>query len=264
MLAFAAFTPHPLVSIPEIGRDSISKIRQTVRSFRQLSYELYAAQPDTLILISPHVTPLIDAFTINQRPEFVVEFSKYGNLSDRIAFRNDLEFGYKIKESLETRIPVSLIDDEILDYGTGVTLFHLTRNLKIDKVRVVPIGISTLPLAQQYAFGTHINRQINLTTKRVAVIASGDLAHGASRTALTGYNPKAYAFNKYLRTALEQQDVQGILTTLTDNTSQIVQCGLKPLAVLLGALDQRRSHTKVLSYEAALGVGYLTAHFELK
>lgn len=261
MLVFAAFVPHPLISVPELGKGHTARIRHTLKSFKELAADLYAAKPHTLLVVSPHATTVPGLFTVNQRPQLTVSFAQFGNLSDRLTLANNIGFGYLLKESVETSMPIALTDDNPLDYGTGVALFHMVRQVKSEPVHVISIGTSTGTVEDQYQFGNVIDRQIHRAPERIAVIATGDLAHGVSRMSVAGYNPKAPAFNKEIKTALERKNTKAILSLSNSQLEQVVACGVRPLAVVLGILGERVYRTEVASYEAALGVGYLTAAF---
>lgn len=263
MLAFAAVVPHPLISIPEIGKQYVSKLRKTYRAFKVLGSELYSAKPDILVVISPHTSQHSGLFAVNQRPQLTIDFEKFGNLSDRFTMQNDIAFGYRIKESLETNLPIALSDDEVLDYGSAIPLFHLTAHLNRETVRVVPIGTSDLGYEIHYAFGTAINRLINTTTKRVAVVASGDLSHGVSKNGPTPYKKEAKAFNAFIKTALEKNDVQSLTGLSSDMYKDSEGCIIRPLNTLLGVLGDRSYTFDIIADETVLGIGYLTAqvHF---
>ncbi|MBI4091103.1 MAG: hypothetical protein HY422_03690 [Candidatus Komeilibacteria bacterium] len=261
MLVFAAFVPHPLISVPELGKGHTARIRHTLKGFKDLAAELYAAQPHTILVISQHAASVPGLFTVNQQPHLSISFASFGNLTDRLTVANNIGFGYRLKESLETSIPIALTDDNPLDYGTGIALFHMLRQIKPESVHVVSIGTAAVPLPDVYQFGRAIDRQIHLAQERIAVIATGDFAHGASRTSVGGYNPKALSFNKDIKTALEQKDIKTILLLSKARLENVAACGVQPLAALLGIMGERVFRTEIVSYEVALGVGYLTAAF---
>jgi MEMO1 family protein len=262
MLVFAAFAPHPLIAIPEIGKNKINKVKKTIQAFGRLTEELYSAKPDIIIILTPHAPSVAGAFTINQRPKVIIKFSKYGNLTDRLIFINEIGFGYKVRESTETIMPILLTDKELLDYGSAVPLYYLTKPLDLEQVKIVVIGSSDLDLSTHYRFGQEINRNINETTDRIAVIASGDLAHGVTHDSVVPYDQKAAVLNKMIAGALVRKDANSILSIKLEQVKNIPQCGLCCLAMLLGIIDQRVYTPNMLSYETALGVGYLTIHFQ--
>lgn len=264
MLAFAAFVPHPLISLPEIGKEHVAKVRHTIRAYRTLAQELYAAKPDTIFVITPHGERVDGAWTINQQPRLSLDFSAYGDLSDRLIFINDIGFGYRIKESVETTMPVSLVDAATLDYGSAIPLFHLTKRIPHETVQVAIAGISAASVADHVKFGNAINRQINLTTKRIAVIASGDLAHGSSRFGVAPYSHDAFVFNKKIRTVFETNNLRELRDLGAQPHGGIAECATRVLAVALGIIGERACTPHVLAYEAAIGVGYLTVRFDFR
>ena len=53
-IVFAAITPHAPVLIPEIGKENLKKLTKTEAALKKLEQELYAAKPESLVVISPH------------------------------------------------------------------------------------------------------------------------------------------------------------------------------------------------------------------
>lgn len=263
MLAFAAYVPHPLMAVPDIGKEHLPKIRGTMKAYRELSESLYAAKIDTIICVSPHAIQVPGACTINQRPELRLAFTSFGNLSDVLQLTNDMGMGYSIRESVEDVAPLVLVEDVELDYGMSIPLFHLLRGYHPDAVRLLPFGTSTtLSIQQHYDLGVAVNRIVNTTTKRIAVIASGDLSHGATKHAPGGFIPAAHSFNTMVSESIGNQDIRSLLSLSVDQYPGISECGLRPLALLIGILDQRAYRARVLSFETPLGVGYLSVHME--
>ncbi|MEK7584700.1 MAG: class III extradiol dioxygenase subunit B-like domain-containing protein [Patescibacteria group bacterium] len=255
--------PHPLIAIPGVGGEHAAKVRQTVRAFREITREFYAAQVDIVIVITPHAASPSRAYSINQRPSLALDFSRYGNIMEPISLASDIGFGYRMKESLETELSIVLTEDEVLDYGSAVPLYYLTQRGRLPVPRVVVIGTGSLSLSDHFSFGRAIKRHINTSTGRIAVIASGDLAHGSHRRSVADYSPQAAEFNERVRAAFVTRDIQSLLTIPDETLSQVTQCGARPLALLLGIIDQRTCMPRVLSFETILGVGYLTAVMDL-
>ena len=264
MLVFAAFVPHPLIAIPDVGREHAAKIRKTLRAYRELAGELYAVHPDSVIIISPH-HGMQATFNINQRPEVQIDFGKYGNLSDRETLVNDIGTGYALKESLEPELVLMATDETVLDYGSAIPLWHLLPRKRSGGGKVIPIGISGDAPEEHYRVGVRINRFIHRTAARIAVIASGDLAHGVRRSGPGTYNPKAADFNRNVQQALEARDLKKLFVLHEGlGKNEVVECGTRVLALLLGILETRAYTTRIMSSETALNVGYLSAQFVLK
>lgn len=55
MLTFGVISPHPPVIIPEIGREKIKKVHNTVSALELAARKLGETKPDELLIISPHL-----------------------------------------------------------------------------------------------------------------------------------------------------------------------------------------------------------------
>ena len=54
MLVFGVISPHPPIIIPEIGGAELKKVSQTIEALETSAQQLAAAQPDKIVIISPH------------------------------------------------------------------------------------------------------------------------------------------------------------------------------------------------------------------
>ena len=54
MLVFGVISPHPPLIIPEIGGKDIERVKRTVSAMETAAERLSAAEPDRLLIISPH------------------------------------------------------------------------------------------------------------------------------------------------------------------------------------------------------------------
>lgn len=97
-----------------------------------------------------------------------------------------------------------------------------------------------------------------------AFVASGDLSHRLKEEGPYGFHPQGPKFDKTLIRALREKDVERILA-LNKEFPEAGECGLRPFCFLLGVLQSSGLdwETKILSYEAPFGVGYLVAEFNL-
>ncbi|MBU1203155.1 AmmeMemoRadiSam system protein B [Patescibacteria group bacterium] len=261
MISFAAFVPHSPVLIPEVGKENIDKLKDTIESLKHLENDLYSVKPDVLLVISPHANKKGgDFFTINQYPNLTVNFKDFGDLVTKIDFGNEIGFGYKIKESCEEFFPLILTADRDLDYGSSVPLFYLAQHLP--GVKIVSVGYSSLSYEDHIKFGEIIRRQINLSDKRIAVIASGDLSHRLHQDSPAGYSPRAQEFDQTLIKLLEEKDISGVIHIDPELIQEAGECGLRSLIILLGIIKELNYQPEKLSYEAPFGIGYLVEHFK--
>ena len=258
-LVFSAITPHPPLLIPEIGQENLKLIDKTVKALKELEEDLYHATPDTIIIISPHSELLSEAFTINHSPKLKANFEKFGDLATRLEFENNLGLSYKIRERVETTLPVILTTDEDLDHGASVPLFYLTQNLK--KLKIIPIGYSMLDRTKHFEFGQEIRKIINNSNERIAVIASGDLSHRLTQDAPAGFSERASEFDDLFIKLLKEKKIEEIVNLDEELLEEAGECGYRSVLILLGVLNELNYQTKILSYEGPFGVGYLVANF---
>lgn len=260
MIKFSCITPHPPILIPSIGKENLELISKTSQSLKKLEEEFYQFNPDTIISISPHGQLATDTFTINQAPELLADFSNFGDLSTKLEFKNDIAFGYQIREYLETKSPVRLINDPQLDHGVSVPLFYLSQHLK--DIKIIPIGYSLLPLEKHFEFGQFLYEKISQSNKSIGIIASGDLSHRLTKDAPAGYSPRGKEFDELLIKLLQEKNTKAILNLDEKLIEEAGECGLRSFVILLGILDSLNYQVEILSYESPFGVGYLVANFK--
>ncbi len=261
MIKFACLAPHPPLLIPNIGKENLEIVSATSKTLNKLEVEFYQLKPETILIISPHGELIAEAFTINQAAKLMVEFSQFGDLETKLEYNNDVDLGYKIREYLETKMPVRLISDPQLDHGAGVPLFYLTSHLK--EVKIIPIGYSLLSLAEHYQFGKYLQEMLAESTKNIGIIASGDLSHCLTPDAPAGYSPRGQEFDHLFIKLLKEKNIKKILNLDKKLIEEAAECGLRSFIILLGILDGINYEVEILSYEGPFGVGYLVANFKL-
>jgi aromatic ring-opening dioxygenase LigB subunit len=260
-IVFSAITPHSPILIPQIGKDNLSQLKQTLNSFNKLQRSLIKSGAETILLISPHGTIQADAFSINLSPKFSCNFEDFGDFATRKTWTANIGLIHKLKESLETKAPLQLISDPDLDYGTAVPLYLLTK--KIPNIKVIPLYYSGLDKKAHFKFGQLIKKELLKRREPVAVIASGDLSHRLDKIAPGGYAPRAKKFDAKISKYLLEKKTDRIIDIDHKLIMEAGECGLKSILILLGILDNINYKPHLLSYEHPFGVGYLTMNMEL-
>ncbi|MFH1537045.1 MAG: AmmeMemoRadiSam system protein B [Patescibacteria group bacterium] len=250
-LIFSAIAPHPPIIIPEIGKGEETRAQKTIDALKELEGELYMAKPDTIFIISPHSPISPDSFSLNLSTDF-------HNPETKLNFNCDVEMISKIKEMSNNEfqnIPVNIITEPKLDHGVCVPLYFLTQHLP--QIKIVPISFCLLDNISHVEFGKLLHTAAQLSNKRIAIIASGDLSHSAS-------TPQGKTFDHTLQKLLVEKDFNGIIKLRPDLITKANECGYRSILILLGALDDLNITPKIYSYEAPFDVGYLVAEFSLK
>ncbi|MDD5031885.1 MAG: class III extradiol dioxygenase subunit B-like domain-containing protein [Patescibacteria group bacterium] len=265
-IVFAAITPHPPILIPAIGKENLSKLKNTSEAYQELEESLYVREAETIIIISPHGLISSGSFTMNLSPEFILSFEDFGDLVTKMKLVGDIGLAYKIRESLETKAPLQLISEPNLDHGSGVPLFLLAQGLKNAnfqrrQAKIIPLYYCGLDLEAHFQFGQLLKKELLASKNRIGVIASGDLSHRLTKDAPAGYSRQGAKFDKKLIEYLKNKKTSEIIKMNEKLISDAGECGLKSIAILLGILDGIKYEPRILSYEGPFGVGYLTAEF---
>lgn len=261
-LVYAGITPHPPILIPNIGKDNIHKIKNTVNALKQMEQDLYAAKPDSIVLISPHGIVLLDAFLINLCDKYESDFGQFGDFATNLEFRPNLSLVEHLRMSINDRIPLTVASEPKLDHGATVPLFYLTQHLP--NISLVPISYCLLDYPAHIKFGEILKEQIFNTNERIALIASGDLSHRLTKDAPAGYSPQGKEFDIKLVELLKNRDLENILNLDPQLIENAGECGLRSVLTLLGVIKNINYQTEILSYEGPFGVGYLVASFNFK
>ena len=192
----AAIVPHPAIIIPEVGGREISRVMATRKAMQTLSRRLKEAEPETIVIITPHGAVFRDAVPLLKEPKLRGSFAPFGVPQISYTGENDLELVEEITSTCnKLAIPTVEISGGLLgrlglrselDHGVLVPL-HYFREEGINTPLVV-IGMALLPNPVLYEFGQAVARAAARRGRRVAVVASGDLSHRLTPAAPAGYD----------------------------------------------------------------------------
>lgn len=261
MIVFAAFTPHTPLLIDSIGKENVKQLTKTREALKKLSRTLNKAKPEVIFIVSSHSLVHENAFSINLHDEYQVDFKEFGDHKTYQTFVPDLELITSIQRGARNSdIPFVLESYASLDYGSGVPLTMLNAETT---AYLLPISYSGHDRKQHFAFGRLLKDVALSSHKRIAVIASGDLAHSLTSDAPAGFQPEGKKFDETVLRSIEQFSVSSLLSLEEEVVEKAAQCALRPLLILFGMLEHMAIMPKVHSYEAPFGVGYLVAEFHV-
>lgn len=256
MIVFAAIVPHPPILIPEVGKEETKKVAKTVAAYEKLAADLAMAEPDTIIIISPHMIHYPHLFTVCGMANLAGSFEAFGASDVGWKGTNDTELATEIVDKSEDEsLPAILYDNGEaqyeLDHGTMVPLYFISKALDFP-AKILPMSYSYASRSEHYSFGQVISEVVQHQNQRIAVIASGDLSHR-----LIGPNAKdGVAFDKEFLDNLKKGDEYSIVNMADDLLENAGECGYRSTLILLGALSGLEYKPVVYSYEGPFGVGY--------
>lgn len=264
-IVFGCVTPHPPLLIPDIGQGREQEISATIKAMKKLAKDLSTAKPNIALIVSPHGQWQHDAMGVFTGSSSQGNMLNWGSKIPEISLPNDIDFVKSlIKECNKAGIPINSLGSSAyaLDHGVMVPLHFLLPSLKA--LAVVPLTFSALPLTTHIDFGRVLQKVALSLNKRAALIASGDLSHRLIPGAPAGYDPKGKEFDEHIVKALTKINTKSILDMSDEFIERAGECGLRSIAILLGALQGLKVTPEVLSYEGPFGVGYLVASFKVE
>lgn len=257
-LVFSGIAPHPPIMVPEIGRESIASVVDSIEAMAELTKRVVDSGAETVILISPHAPLEVDSFVAYEGTEVTADFSNFSAPEISFTAPVDEELLSAIRKTAGSqKYEVTALREHELDHGTAVPLYFLQRHGF--NGRVVTLGYSFLSNDDHLRFGSCIRNAVEEVGRRVAFIASGDLSHRLKPHAPAGYNPQAHVFDDEVVDALRSNIPQRIVEIDHGLRKLAGECGYRSMLVAIGACSNLPLLCEVLSYEAPFGVGYLVA-----
>ena len=257
-LVFAGIAPHPPIMVPEVGRDAIAEVRNSIDGMADLARRIIESEAETVVLISPHAPLEQSAFVAYDGPQLYGDFANFRAPTATAHAELDEELLNEItRAAAEQELVVMRIRGFDLDHGTAVPLYFLQRNGW--NGRVLALGYTFLSSEAHLRFGKCVRAAIEKLGRRVAFVASGDLSHRLKPGAPAGYNSEAHLFDEEVVAAIRTCQVNRIVDIDQDQRRDAGECGYRSMLVAFGVIDDARSNCDVISYEAPFGVGYLVA-----
>ena len=257
MIVFSAFTPHSPLLIESISKERYHDFDDTNEAMQKLAQSLEQTKPDVIVTISSHSQLHETVFSLNFHDSYKISLIDFGDHATTKSFKPDLELVALIRRKMRTEdFAFTIKSDELLEYGPGVPLLLLTKNLQAN---IIPISYSGLDAKMHLAFGRILKEIFSNSTKRIAIIASGDLSHCLSSDAPMGFKKEGRKFDNMILEAIKNVSSSKLLQISPDIIRESSECAYRPLLIFFGILERMNVRPDILSYKAPNGVGYLVA-----
>lgn len=257
MSLLASFmVPHPPLIIPEVGKGEEKQIEKTFSLYEEIASQIETLNPETIIIISPHAPMYSDYFYISSDKTIIGNLSKFGAPTVKFTEEIDLDLVDEITEVAEKyNFPTGKLVPQVpLDHGTIVPLYFIRK--KLPKTKIIVIGLSTLPLVDNYKMGQIIKEAINNLNKQVVLVASGDLSHKLKEYGPYGYIKEGPEYDKRIMEVCSKGNFLELLKFENLLLEKAAECGHRSFTIMAGALDGIEIESKELSHEDITGVGY--------
>jgi len=254
-IVFAGLMPHAPILVPGVGRKRLADAAATARAMKLVADHAMAAQPDTIVLISPHAPRLPGAFGLWQASHLHGSLEIFGSPEDAVDLPVDRTFARHLEQEAGRRgLHFWDISHGPLDHGALVPLWYLTASGW--KGPTVILGLNDPGDGGLVELGQAIAGTARGLKRRIAVIASGDMSHRLTRSAPCGFHPQAHRFDETFIGLLREDrpaDLPRIDPDLQDAAAEDV---VDATMVALAASGFHTEGHQVLSYEGPFGVGY--------
>lgn len=255
-----ALLPHPVLSIPEVGKGEERSISAVVEAMGEIAKKLASLKPDTIVIISSHSEGYRDYFQLFDGEVGIGSMAGFDASDINFRVLYDKQFVRTLAElARKGTFPAGTMGDKgsFLDYGVMVPLYFLQKEMP--SVRIVRLAISSLPFLSHYLLGKIVAEASQRLGRRTVVVASGDLSHHLSKNEDASISELAAQYEEAMQKSLKNGNFLDWLTVDPSILAAAGECGHRPLLIMAGALDGR--HLKVLhhSHEVYLGTGYSTA-----
>ncbi len=254
MLVYAAHIPHSPLLLPIISRHKSRLFKMLRDAVHDISFDLHAQQVDTLVFISPVGNGSHNAHVIHYAPKYDSYLGDFGYFNQLPQYLGDVHTAFEIRRALCTKYPVRTTTPKNLDSASASASMQLQNEHK--RFSLVPVTHGMLPIAELHSFGKDLREVLESTSKRVAVVSLGDMSRTTKKTETIGRK-----IDIDLIQHIHEYDTDTFLSHPDYQNSSFSVCAYRPLAILLGILDDMKYSLDVLRYEQKFGVGMMVGRF---
>ena len=253
-----ALVAHPPILLTEVGGAQSERVHATADAMRKLDGILSTVDATLAVVISPHSPSSMTSLPVRRAANAAGDLSRFRAPQIRIEAQIDVSLAAAlVVDGQRAGFSLTWAEQTELDHGVVVPLHVLARTMA--NKRCIFLGVSGWPLPRFVEFGAWL--QGRLRDRSAILIASGDLSHRLTPDAPYGFRPEGPVFDRLVIDALRARTWEQIEALDPDLVEEAGECGLRPLAILLGAGRAAHLTSEVLSYEGPFGVGYPVVAF---
>lgn len=267
-IVFAAIAPHGDLAMAEAcaaGSPPLAAATQAAMS--ELGRRCAAAQPDTVVVVTPHnvhvdgAMAIVTSARVSGRLEEAPEAVQLTCTVDRdlaLALRDALRgagipavgVSYGGNDPSEALSP--------LDWGALVPLWHLGGRFDPPLPVVVISPARDLDAQTHARAGAVLAGASRASGRRVALVASADQGHGHSAEGPYGFHPESAVFDARVLAAVRESRLEGLLEIPPAEVRAAVADSWWQMVMLHGAMGSG-ARCELLAYEAPTYYGMLCA-----
>jgi aromatic ring-opening dioxygenase LigB subunit len=263
---FACIAPHGGEIIPELRGKYPERMIKTRESMEELGKKMKEADPETIIVLTPHGTRIDGMFAVTNSEKMQGAVEENG-ASYHLKRLVDRELAMEITRAAHLEdIPAASINFGSaagpasvlpLDWGVIVPLAFMP------ETEIVVINPSReLSFEQHIQFGNVIRQVAQNSKKRIALIASCDWSHAHDENGPYGYDPAAKELDEEVVALTKANDLEKMVDFEPSYIEAAKPDGIWQALVLAGAIPKECRKIHFLSYEAPTYFGLICAEVE--
>lgn len=260
---YACITPHGGEIIPDLCGSQPERMKLTRENMIKLGEEMRAAQPETIIVLTPHGVRIDGQFSISNSERMVGSVGENGR-EFQLERMVDRELASSIAEvASEKNLPVASIN-----YGTSAGPISC---LPMDWGVIVPLAFMPdvqivvitptreLPFEAHYRFGIALREAVLASDKRIALVASCDWAHAHDEQGPYGFDPAAKELDELVVQYTRDNEIEKMAEFYPEFIEAAKPDGIWQTMILAGAIPREIREIEFLSYEAPTYFGLMCA-----
>ncbi len=265
-LVAAYAVPHPPLIVPSVGRGEEQGISDTIAAYQEVARRIAAHRPDVIVVTSPHAPLYRDGFFVSDGAFEEGSMAQFRAPQERLYVPVDQEFAAALQATLQHEgVPTGGAPrgQGAMDHATFVPLYFIGKELSLEEVPVVRLGLSGLPAEEHRRVGRAIAKVAGQLGRRLVLVASGDMSHKLKADGPYGFDAAGPQFDAQVAEIFKDGQLSELFQLDERMCDDAAECGLRSFQIMAGALDGSAFEAELLSYEGPFGVGYGVAAFEV-
>lgn len=254
-IRLAVLLPHAPILVPAVGGDRMHAADATVAGLRAAAARVVRAEPQAVVLVSPHSPRHPTTFGLWREERLRGSFVDFGAADCGVDLPNDAELVAAIATQAQAvGVKTWDITGRALDHGALVPLWYLA-----DAGWRGPTVVLSLNYPQAGGLeelGRAIAAAAAHVGRKLAVVASGDMSHRLKPRAPAGFHPRAREFDHAFIETVRRGTYRDVLQLDARLQELAAEDVVDSTVVAAAAVDWNSSGHEVLSYEGPFGVGY--------
>jgi len=222
---------------------------------REAAAAVLRHEPETVVVISPHSPRRPGFFGLWADDRLQGSFDQFGAAEARVGLPNDRHLANAIGAEFQFRGGKTwLIHSQALDHGALVPLWFLAEAGWAGPT--VVLGLDCLKAGRLTGLGEAIAIAGTALSRRVAVIASGDMSHRLTPDAPCGFHPQAHEFDEKFIRLVRAGDLRGVEQISPMLRELAAEDVVDSTVIAAAAVKWDGTGHRLLNYEGPFGVGY--------